>query len=139
MPSFFSLLRQVAVAGVTLAGLLAGVSASAQDPYFNRGCPGCREYQYGQPDLFRNYYVPPNCGGVGASMYLSPVPVPAHVGHTYVTYQPFMPHEYLYAHHKTYHRSYDEGRGLTRTHVKYYSPPGKHAVSHLHQGLKLAR
>jgi hypothetical protein len=139
MLGFHSLLRKVAAAGVSLAGLLACVSADAQDPYFNRGCPGCRDYQYGQPDLFRNYYVPPACGGVGATMYMSPGPVPAHVGHTYVTYEPFMPHEYLYKHHKTYHRSYDEGRGLTRTHVSYYTPPGKVAISHLHHGLKLAR
>jgi len=140
MPGFSSILRKVAVAGMTLAGLFACVSAEAQDPYYHfSNAQRCREYQYGQPDLFRNYYVPPVCGGVGASMYLSPGPVPAHVGHTYVTYEPFMPHEYLYAHHKTYHRTYDEGRGLTRTHVSYYSPPGKHFKSSLHNGLKLAR
>ena len=30
----------------------------------------------------------------GVEMYVSPLPVPPNVGHTYVTYQPFMPHEY---------------------------------------------
>lgn len=139
MPDIRSLLRKAALAGVTLAGLFSGVSAQAQDPYFQRGCPTCREYQYGQPDLFRNYYVPPTCGGVGAAAYMSPGPVPAMVGHTYITYEPFMPHEYLYHHDRTYHRYYDDGRGLTRTHVKWYSPAGKHFVSHLHQGIKLAR
>jgi hypothetical protein len=79
----------------------------------------CQYRYYGQPDLFYNYYVPPTCGGVGAELYLSPRPVPAHVGHTYITYQPLMPHEFLYAHHRTYHRYYNGGQGLTRTHVKY--------------------
>ena len=80
----------------------------------------CRYRDYGQPDLFYNYYVNPNCGGMGAAMYVSPVPVPAHVGHTYITYQPMMPHEFMYDHHRTYHRYYNDGRGLTRTHVKYW-------------------
>ena len=58
---------------------------------------------------------PGTCGGVPAEMYLAPQPVPAYVGHTYFTYQPMMPHELLYQHHRTYYRHYDEGRGLTRT------------------------
>jgi hypothetical protein len=95
--------------------------------HYYRGYGGCRtcsngdcQYRfYGQPDLFYNYYVPPTCGGVGAELYLSPRPVPAHVGHTYITYQPLMPHEFLYHHHRTYHRYYNSGQGLTRTHVKY--------------------
>ncbi len=75
---------------------------------------------YGQPDLFYNYYVNPSHGGMGAAMYLSPRPVPAYVGHTYITYQPLMPHEFLYRHHHKYHRYYNDGRGLTRTSVKYW-------------------
>ena len=67
----------------------------------------CRPYQYGNPDLFYNFYVPPTCGGIGAELYISPLPVPANVGHTYYTYQPFMPHEMLYKHHRTYHRYYN--------------------------------
>ena len=35
-----------------------------------------------------------------AQMYVSPLPVPANVGHTYTTYQPFMPHEYTYSHQR---------------------------------------
>jgi hypothetical protein len=54
---------------------------------------------------------------------LAPQPVPPLVGHTYYTYQPFMPHELLYPHHRTYHRYYDGGRGLTRTSVSWYRPP----------------
>jgi hypothetical protein len=79
----------------------------------------CQYRYYGQPDLFYNYYQGNNCGGVGAELYLSPRPVPAHVGHTYITYQPLMPHEFMYHHHRTYHRYYNGGQGLTRTHVKY--------------------
>jgi hypothetical protein len=95
--------------------------------HYYQGSGGCRtcsngdcQYRfYGQPDLFYNYYVPPTCGGMGAELYLSPRPVPAHVGHTYITYQPLMPHEFMHHHHRTYHRYYNGGQGLTRTHVKY--------------------
>ncbi|WP_254512626.1 hypothetical protein [Anatilimnocola floriformis] len=97
------------------------------DSRYYAGAGGCRtcsngdcQYRfYGQPDLFYNYYVPPTCGGVGAELYLSPRPVPAHVGHTYITYQPLMPHEFMYKHDRTYHRYYNGGQGLTRTHVHY--------------------
>lgn len=80
----------------------------------------CRDYIQPRPDLFYNFYVPPNCGGVGVGIYPSPLPVPAHVGHTYYTYQPFMPHEFMYKHERSYHRYYNEGRGLTRTSVKWW-------------------
>lgn len=96
-------------------------------PHYYQGYGGCRtcsngdcQYRwYGQPDLFYNYYVPPTCGGVGAELYLSPRPVPPHVGHTYITYQPLYPHEFLYHHHRSYHRYYNGGQGLTRTCVHY--------------------
>jgi hypothetical protein len=85
------------------------------------GAPSeCRGYEYGQPDLFYNFYVPPTCGGVGAQMYVAPLPVPAWVGQTNYTYQPLMPNEMLYKHHRRYHRYYDEGRGLTRTSVHWW-------------------
>lgn len=92
--------------------------------YSGHGCRTCSngdcQYRfYGQPDLFYNYYVPPTCGGVGAELYLSPRPVPPHVGHTYITYQPLYPHEFLYHHHRSYHRYYNGGQGLTRTCVHY--------------------
>ena len=97
--------------------------------YFNAyaGPGGCRtcsagdcQYRwYGRPDLFYNYYVPPTCGGTGAELYISPRPIPPHVGHTFITYQPLMPHEFLYHHKRTYHRYYNGGQGLTRTSVKY--------------------
>jgi len=79
----------------------------------------CNYRNYANQDLFYNYYVGNNCGGMGAQLYLSPRPVPPFVGHTYITYQPLMPHEFLYEHGRTYHRYYNGGLGLTRAHVHY--------------------
>jgi hypothetical protein len=71
------------------------------------------------PDLFYNYYVPPGgCPGVGAALYPAPRPTPVLVGHTYVTYQPLMPHEFLYQHHRTYYRR-NPGAGWTKTTVSW--------------------
>jgi hypothetical protein len=83
----------------------------------------CQYRWYGQPDLFYNYYAWPSCSGIGAELYLSPRPVPPHVGHVFITYQPLMPHEFLYQHHRTYHRYYNGGQGLNRTCVKWYRVP----------------
>jgi hypothetical protein len=102
----------------TSASALAG--EHLHNIYNRHHVPQCREYEYGRPELFYNFYVPPTCGGVGAELYLAPLPVPANVGHTYYTYQPFLPHEFLYKHHRTYHRYYNEGRGLTRTSVHWW-------------------
>ena len=107
-------MRSILLATAILAGLAAAAQqAQAHGPHT---WPVCRAPEYGRPDLFYNFYVGPDCGSVGAQMYLAPRPVPAYVGHTYYTYQPFMPHELLYKHARTYHRYYNEGRGLTRTH-----------------------
>ena len=83
----------------------------------------CQYRFYGQPDLFYNYYAWPSCSGVGAELYISPRPVPPHVGHVFITYQPLMPHEFLYQHHRTYHRYYNGGQGLNRTCVSWYRVP----------------
>ncbi|GIW91269.1 MAG: hypothetical protein KatS3mg109_1701 [Pirellulaceae bacterium] len=85
-------------------------------------CPECAPAA-SESDLFANYYVPPVCGGVGAQLYVSPGPVPPYVGHTYITYQPLMPHEFLYPHYHSYYRYYDGGRGMTRAKTVYYYPP----------------
>ena len=69
-------------------------------------------------DLFANYQVGPNPSGTPAPMYVSPLPVPAHVGHTYTTYQPLMPHEYLYKHTRS-HYAHVPGSGWTRSKVRY--------------------
>ena len=67
------------------------------------------------PDLFYNYYVAPGAYGyVGAQLYVAPVPTPPLVGHTYITYQPLLPHEFLYHHHRTYLRKNPRG-GWTKT------------------------
>lgn len=73
------------------------------------------------PDLFYNYYVPPGpYGGVGAELYLCPRPTPPLVGHTWITYQPLMPHEFMYTHKRSYVRR-NPGAGVTRTTVRYGS------------------
>ena len=70
-------------------------------------------------DLFYNFYVPPvGCPSVGAELYPCPRPTPLLVGHTYITYQPLMPHEFLYHHHRTYTNYHADG-SLTRTSVSW--------------------
>jgi hypothetical protein len=74
----------------------------------------------GHPDLFYNYYVgPPSQAGAPAQLYLSPRPTPPLVGHTWITYPPFEPHEYLYHHKRTYYKYCPEG-GYTKTTVRWY-------------------
>lgn len=70
-------------------------------------------------DLFYNYYVP---GNPPAQAFLCPRPTPPLVGHTYLTYQPFYPNEFLYRHHRTYAR-YDGVHRLpmNKTHVSWRS------------------
>jgi hypothetical protein len=70
-------------------------------------------------DLFYNYYVPPvGCNSVGAKLYPCPRPTPPLVGHTYVTYQPLMPNEMLYKHHRVYKTKHDDAF-RTRTSVHW--------------------
>ena len=95
---------------------------------------------FGQPDLFYNYYTQGYANTANAQMYLSPLPVPPNVGHTFYTYQPFYPHHMLYAHKDRFHRYYDNGRGMNRTRALYYYPPVKTAVSNFYWNkLRLAR
>ena len=96
------------------------------------GGAGCIECRYGQPDLFYNYYTQGNCNRSNAQLYLSPLPVPPNVGHTFFTYQPLYPHHYMYWHHDRYHNHYDGGRGTNRTRVHYYSPPIRQAISNIY-------
>ncbi len=99
----------------------------------------CRPQTWGSPELFYNYYVPGTCGGNPAQLYLAPRPVPPYVGYTYFTYQPFMPHELLYQHHRTYHRYYNGGRGLTRTYVSWYRPPVRSGLTAVYNHFRIAR
>ncbi len=87
---------------------------------------------YGRPDLFYNYFTQGYANQVNAQMYLSPVPVPPNVGHTFFTYQPFYPHHMMYPHKDRFHRYYDNGRGMNRTRAVYYSPPVRQAASNFY-------
>jgi hypothetical protein len=95
--------------GLWQAGQTASAVQGAWDPLIS--------YQ-NKNDLFANYYVGPCPSGTAAAMYVSPQPVPAHVGHTYTTYQPLMPHEMLYRHTRS-HYAYEQGAGWTRSKVRY--------------------
>lgn len=93
---------------------------------------GCNGRNYGYPDLFYNYYTQGNCNQTNAQMLVAPVPVPPHVGHTFMTYQPFQPEEMLYRHTNRYHNYYDNGRGMNHTRIHYYSPPVRTAASNFY-------
>jgi hypothetical protein len=107
---------------VVLALALISVACphKAQAQQLQPGWDGKRHISYQQQkDLFYNYYAQPGpYNGAAAQMYVSPRPVPASVGHTYVTYQPFMPHEYTYKHERSYY-TYNPGAGWRRTNVRY--------------------
>jgi len=109
------------------------------------GKPAARAYDWiaplaeqSQPDLFYNYYVP-GAGGVPAAMYPAPYPVPPLVGHTYYTYQPLMPHEFLYQHHASYQQHYNNGMGLNRTKVRWYGTPVRTGVKGLFKMIEVPR
>jgi hypothetical protein len=118
----------------TLALLAAGLATSAFAPPTALATEGAWKRTISnqdRQDLFYNYYVGPGCscggcspggggaaGGTAAAMYPSPLPVPPHVGWTYTTYQPFMPHEYMY-HHKMTHYAWNPGAGWSRAKVRY--------------------
>jgi hypothetical protein len=115
------------------------VRGGAHGMHLNHYRLNCRPQTWGSPELFYNYYVPGTCGGTPAQLYLAPRPVPAYVGHTYFTYQPFMPHEQLYQHHRTYYRYYNGGRGLTRTYVSWYRPPVAKGLAATYNHFRIAR
>lgn len=106
---------------ITATALVAiGLSAAALAPHA-KATEGAwkRTISYqNKQDLFANYYEGPNACDVPVAMYPSPRPVPMHVGHTYTTYQPFMPHEYLYRHTRT-HYAYQCGSGWSRAKIRY--------------------
>lgn len=87
---------------------------------------------YGHPDLFYNHYTQGYANTTNAQMYVSPVPVPPQVGHTYITYQPFQPEEMTYWHTNRYHKYYDNGRGMNHTKIHYYAPPVRTAASNFY-------
>ncbi len=92
-----------------------------------------------QDGLFANQYTQGFANQNNAVMYIAPVPVPPHVGHTYYTYQPLYPHEMMYLHNERYHSYYDQGRGLNRTGVHYYVPPVRTGVHRIWNKVSLPR
>lgn len=108
-------------------------------PCDGKACYGYRPYtEASQPDLFYNLYVPNNLGEAAAA-YPAPHPTPSRVGHTYYTYQPLMPAEMLYHHHRTYHQYYNGGMGLNRTTVHWHGTPVRTALKSVGKMLSLPR
>ncbi len=70
-------------------------------------------------DMFYNYYAG-QYGGQPAQLYISPRPTPPFVGHTFTTYQPLMPHEFLYKHCRLYSRYNVYDCGATKTTVCWW-------------------
>jgi len=52
-------------------------------------------------------YTTQGQGGLTAGKYIAPHPIPSHVGHSYRTYEPLMPHEMLYEHDRSYFNYYN--------------------------------
>lgn len=103
------------------ATMVASPTASAG----GNGWEGRRLISQQRPnDLFYNHYVGPQPSGTAAQMYVSPQPVPPAMGHHYTTYQPFMPHEFMYRHHRSYW-THHPGAGWTRTSVRYGTAGGR--------------
>ena len=95
---------------VAVCGLVFGDASTARAELVRHSTPG---------DLFYNYYAPPvGPRSVGAELYVSPRPTPPMVGHTYITYQPLMPHEFLYRHSRHY-TTIHEDAPKTRTKVRW--------------------
>ena len=89
--------------GLVMAMIAAGMTAAEC-----RALPIDGGVEGPTPDVFYNFYTPPvpagGYPGMGAQLYVSPRPVPPRVGHTWNTYPPFMPHEFLYKHRRRYIR-----------------------------------
>jgi hypothetical protein len=81
-------------------------------------------YEGYQADLFYNFYAPQGSSqGVPTDMYVSPHDTPWPAIQVYYTYQPWLPHEFLYNHHRTYQRYYSGGMGRNTTHVSWGGSP----------------
>lgn len=114
MTQTFSRTKTLAVVSLAVLvialGVLLGTATSPRMELARHGTSG---------DLFYNYYVPPvGAESVGAELYPCPRPAPRMVGHTYVTYQPLMPHEFLYHHSRVYWTAHEDAPP-TRTSVHW--------------------
>ena len=74
-----------------------------------------------------------------AQMYLCPHPIPPNVGHTFYTYQPFLPQHMMYPHIDKFHRYYDAGRGMNRTRASYWTSAHAKAKNFYWNYLRLPR
>jgi len=113
------IMRGLRAVGLTAAVLIGSIATAGKTACAQDYCG-----PYSRPDLFYNYYVAPvACGGygaTGAALYISPRPTPPWVGETYITYQPLMPHEFLYRHHRTYYRDNGPYAGVTKVCVNWW-------------------
>ena len=112
--------KSTLIAAAVAAAFFWTTCASSAGEWLRPRGDGKRRISYQrQKDLFYNYYAAPGpFNGAAAEMYVAPRPVPPHVGHTWVTYQPLMPHEFLYKHQRSYY-TYNRGAGWRRTNVRY--------------------
>lgn len=86
------------------------------------GCCGGGYGGYGGTGagLFSNYYAPQGSGeGVATDMYPAPHDTPHPAIQTYYTYQPWLPHEHMYNHNRSYLRYYNGGMGRNLTNVTW--------------------
>jgi hypothetical protein len=88
--------------------------------------------------LFHNYYTQGAADQANASLYLAPrSQIPGNVGHTYYTYQPLYPHQFLHTHTDRYGHAYPGGYNSTKAH--YYNPPVRTAIGLLHNNFRIPR
>lgn len=101
------------------------------------------------PNYLFSQYTTGGQGSITAGMYPAPHPVPAHVGHSYNTYQPLMPHEMMYEHQRNYYNYYNDnsyyggGGSLNVTSVRWQNgssgvrplPFSNHYLSRLYYGV----
>ena len=75
--------------------------------------------------LFSQYTTQGGASQATAGMYPAPHPVPRHVGGSWYTYQPLMPHEMMYTHSRNYYNYYNDnafyggGASLNKTTVRW--------------------
>ncbi|MFN7843736.1 MAG: hypothetical protein ACK5YR_07450 [Pirellula sp.] len=146
------MLRKVSTTLVMAAGLAVAHAGSVNAQCADGSCGGYvpagmaggldsfgQIYGRTTQPVFDNYFTRGYANQAEAGMYISPIGVPGWVGHTYNTYQPLYPHQFLYQHHDRYHSYYDNGMGLNRTHAHYYAPPVRTAGKRIYKKLEIPR
>ncbi|HRE99462.1 MAG TPA: hypothetical protein PLI18_03020 [Pirellulaceae bacterium] len=124
-------IRIAAMLGMALAGSWSACTLPAQEaagevpvveaPAVLPQYAGEEGYAAPGIDVFHNYYPNTMSGVNSASMYPAPYPTPGIAGHVYYTYQPLMPHEYLYQHTRTYYNTYGGPE-------MFYQDPGRYGA-----------